>query len=126
MGELWGTSEVLTFSSCPPDLTKRGCVLSTLEKSEVVSLELDESSALNRRSFLKRASIAGAAGLALGGLLTSASARGENANRDSDDSGEDLNPRDRAILIAAEIAEALAVTTYTNIINLAPFFGNLA
>ena len=33
---------------------------------------------------------------------------------------------DREILIAAEIAEALAVTTYTNIINTAPFFGNLA
>ena len=31
-----------------------------------------------------------------------------------------------AILIAAEIAEALAVTTYTNIINTAPFFKRLA
>ena len=31
----------------------------------------------------------------------------------------------REILIAAEIAEALAVTTYTNIIKAAPFFANL-
>jgi ferritin-like protein len=100
--------------------------LSTFEKSQVISLETGESSALNRRSFLKRASIAGAAGLAFGGLLTSASAHERNVNRDSDDGNEDLNPRDRAILIAAEIAEALAVTTYTNIINAAPFFGNLA
>jgi len=30
----------------------------------------------------------------------------------------------RVILITAEIAEALAVTTYTNIISLAPFFPN--
>jgi len=100
--------------------------LSTLEKSLAISLETAESSGLNRRSFLKRASIAGAAGLAFGGLLTSAAAHERNVNRDSGDGSEDLNPRDRAILIAAEIAEALAVTTYTNIINVAPFFGNLA
>jgi hypothetical protein len=37
-----------------------------------------------------------------------------------------MSEGDREILIAAEIAEALAVTTYTNIINTAPFFGNLA
>jgi len=34
--------------------------------------------------------------------------------------------RDLAILGAAQIAEALAVTTYTNIINAAPFFSRLA
>lgn len=100
--------------------------MSTLERSQVNHLETGESPAHSRRSFLKRASIAGAAGLAFGGLLTSASAHERNANRDSDDGNEELNPRDRAILIAAEIAEALAVTTYTNIINVAPFFGNLA
>jgi hypothetical protein len=37
-----------------------------------------------------------------------------------------LKKGDRDILIAAEIAEALAVTTYTNIINRAPFFNHLA
>jgi hypothetical protein len=40
--------------------------------------------------------------------------------------GAGLTPGDREILIAAEIAEALAVTTYTNIIETAPFFQNLA
>jgi hypothetical protein len=37
-----------------------------------------------------------------------------------------VNRGDRNILIAAEIAEALAVTTYSNIINTAPFFTRLA
>jgi hypothetical protein len=37
-----------------------------------------------------------------------------------------LTKRDTNILIAAEIAEALAVTTYTNIIRRAPFFERLA
>src|SRR5438067_11035985 len=37
-----------------------------------------------------------------------------------------LTKGDVNILIAAEIAEALAVTTYTNIINTAPFFTRLA
>lgn len=100
--------------------------MAAIEKSQVICLETGESSALNRRSFLKGASIASAAGLTFGGLLTSASAHERTANRDSGDGNEDLNPRDRGILIAAEIAEALAVTTYTNIINAAPFFGNLA
>jgi ferritin-like protein len=100
--------------------------VSANEESKSVSLGSEKSSALNRRSFLKRTSVAGATGLAFSGLLTSVSAHAQNMNRDSDDGGEDLNPGDRAILIAAEIAEALAVTTYTNIINVAPFFANLA
>ena len=37
-----------------------------------------------------------------------------------------LKKGDREILVAAEIAEALAVTTYSNIINIAPFFKKLA
>ncbi len=36
-----------------------------------------------------------------------------------------LKGSDREILVAAEIAEALAVTTYTNIINIAPFFARI-
>jgi hypothetical protein len=36
-----------------------------------------------------------------------------------------LAVKDRIILVAAEIAEALAVTTYSNIINTAPFFTRL-
>src|SRR5690348_6052969 len=73
----------------------------------------------NRRSFLKMASLAGAAGLA----STSGFADGDD---DRDDEFHGLTRGDRNILIAAEIAEALAVTTYTNIINLAPFFPLLA
>ncbi|HEV2331040.1 MAG TPA: ferritin-like domain-containing protein [Verrucomicrobiae bacterium] len=71
---------------------------------------------LNRRSFLTRASLLGSATL----LPVSALAR-DDADADDDH----LRPGDREILIAAEIAEALAVTTYTNIINQAPFFTRL-
>jgi len=45
--------------------------------------------------------------------------------RDSEHDGGELRNEDREILVAAEIAEALAVTTYTNIIENAPFFGRL-
>jgi hypothetical protein len=43
-----------------------------------------------------------------------------------DDDDKNLKEDDREILIAAEIAEALAVTTYSNIIDVAPFFTHLA
>jgi len=79
----------------------------------------------DRRSFLKRASVGSAAvagSLAFGGLLKASEASAESRPR----GGPALTPTDRDILIAAEIAEALAVTTYTNIINTAPFFANLA
>ena len=79
-------------------------------------------SQVDRRSFLKRASLAGAGSLAFAGLLNSVSAQQQPEDFDRDD----LTPDDRDILIAAEIAEALAVTTYSNIINVAPFFGRLA
>ncbi len=89
-------------------------------------LELDNpapghGSTANRRSFIKRTSLIGATSvLGLGGLLDVASAQQDNRQ------GLGLTREDVEILIAAEIAEALAVTTYTNIINVAPFFGNLA
>ena len=79
-----------------------------------------------RRSFLKRASLGSAVvvgSTVFGGLVNAASA--SEAPRPRSASGG-LTPGDREILIAAEIAEALAVTTYTNIINTAPFFANLA
>jgi hypothetical protein len=84
-----------------------------------------------RRSFLKKASLAGATGaFALAGLLDVASAKttGRNLNsgdHDRDDDHDDLRHEDIEILVAAEIAEALAVTTYSNIIENAPFFGRL-
>ncbi|HZQ54006.1 MAG TPA: ferritin-like domain-containing protein [Bryobacteraceae bacterium] len=74
----------------------------------------------NRRSFLKLASLTGAA------AVTSSSVLAGDGDDDRDDDSRELTRGDRNILIAAEIAEALAVTTYTNIINLAPFFPLLA
>jgi hypothetical protein len=73
----------------------------------------------NRRSFLQKASIIGAAStVGFGALLDLTPAKaGDDCEQDPD-----AQKRDTDILIAAEIAEALAVTTYTNIINLAPFF----
>jgi hypothetical protein len=74
---------------------------------------------VSRRSFLSRASLLGGTAL----LPVVGLAKGD----DDDDQGmSGLNSGDREILIAAEIAEALAVTTYTNIINQAPFFTRLA
>lgn len=70
-----------------------------------------------RKGFLKGAAIAGAGAAGLGMLApTAALAKGSGG----------LTHGDVAILKAAQIAEALAVTTYTNIINTAPFFKNLA
>lgn len=91
-----------------------------------VALPLEAThAAVSRRSFLRGATFAGATSLvALGGLATPASAEqqeeegAENMKWEHDH----LKKGDRDILVAAEIAEALAVTTYTNIINTAPFF----
>jgi hypothetical protein len=88
----------------------------TIKKSSI-STDLSEVPRVNRRSFLTRASVVGA--IALSPFSALANARG-----DDDDNGP-LKEGDKAILIAAEIAEALAVTTYTNIINMAPFFPNI-
>jgi hypothetical protein len=92
----------------------------------------------SRRSFLRKASLAGVGIAGLGGLLSVVSAEakaGVHSLSGADKSGFDIGDRefdfpagkkrDTNILIAAEIAEALAVTTYTNIINTAPFFGNI-
>jgi hypothetical protein len=82
--------------------------------------------ALSRRSFVKHAALAGAtSALALGPLVNAASALDDH---DDNRRGRrhHLDRGDRDILIAAEIAEALAVTTYSNIINTAPFFTGLA
>jgi Ferritin-like domain len=84
---------------------------------------------ISRRSFFKRAAVTGAAGVvAAGGLTTLASAiaKPQGASQaHNDHDADDLKKRDRDILIAAQIAEALAVTTYSNIINIAPFFTRL-
>ena len=88
----------------------------------------------DRRSFLKKASLAGAtSALAFAGLFGVASAKSVGSagplpdrDHDHDHDDDDLRHEDIEILIAAEIAEALAVTTYSNIIENAPFFTRLA
>jgi hypothetical protein len=76
---------------------------------------------VSRRSFLNRATLIGGATL----LPISALAGGRD-DHDEDHDHAGLRRSDREILIAAEIAEALAVTTYTNIIGQSPFFTRLA
>jgi uncharacterized LabA/DUF88 family protein len=86
-----------------------------LDKGEHGMTETTER-ALNRGSLIRTAGAAGA-GMALGsGLFGATLARASGG----------VTKGDVDILIAAEIAEALAVTTYTNIINRAPFFKHLA
>jgi hypothetical protein len=74
----------------------------------------------DRRQFLGQAGAAGAGVLVGGGALGALVPAFAEAKKHG------VKKRDKEILIAAEIAEALAVTTYTNIINSAPFFSRLA
>ncbi len=89
-------------------------------------IELNQSQTTpTRRSFLRNAAFTGASLATLTALATPASAK-EDDDPDSMKSEHDhLKKSDREILIAAQIAEALAVTTYSNIIDIAPFFKQL-
>lgn len=78
---------------------------------------------IDRRSFLTRASMMG--GAALLPLVARAADRRDGDDRDCDHAKGGITKGDRDILIAAEIAEALAVTTYMNIIGGAPFYTRL-
>ncbi len=69
---------------------------------------------LDRPAFLRALAAIGAGAVVGSGPLTRADARGVT-----------LTGGDRAILRAAVLAEALAVTTYTHIIATAPFYGRL-
>jgi hypothetical protein len=102
----------------------------TAEAAEDNASQLSQRS-ISRRSFFKRAAVVGATSLvAAGGIATLASAITKPVqervpqNQDADDqlTPSGLRTGDRNILVAAQIAEALAVTTYTNIIANAPFF----
>jgi hypothetical protein len=88
----------------------------------------EKSSDVSRRSFFQWSAM-GAAGLvAASGLTAIASAATSPIAKLATTSGSansKLAVKDRIILVAAEIAEALAVTTYSNIINTAPFFTRL-
>ena len=98
--------------------------MSTLKFRELLGLDDQVQSGLSRRSFFKHASTLGMTAVAGVVLAPKASAFALN----HEDSGNDmpqsnnLTAGDRSILIAAEIAEALAVTTYSHIIHLSPFF----
>ncbi len=73
-----------------------------------------------RKSFLKGAAVAGAGAAGMGAFAPAiALAKGKGKGKGGSAKS------DLAILEAAQIAEALAVTTYTNIINTAPFFKNI-
>lgn len=76
---------------------------------------------VSRRSFFATAAVASAASLMPLTLLAA-----DKRDGDDDHIEDGLRKGDIDILVAAEIAEALAVTTYSNIIETAPFFGRLA
>jgi Ferritin-like domain len=98
--------------------------MNTSNEIEVIHSPEDSQSGSSRRSFLKGAAFTGATTLvALGGLATVASAEQQDEDTESMKFEHDhLRKGDRDILVAAQIAEALAVTTYSNIIDIAPFF----
>jgi hypothetical protein len=73
-----------------------------------------------RKGFLRGAAVAGAGAAGAGAFgPATAFAAGKKKKKGGVTKG------DLEILKAAQIAEALAVTTYTNIINTAPFFKNI-
>jgi hypothetical protein len=78
---------------------------------------LDEpwSAPATRAGFLKGAAVLGAGATGLGALGPAAAFAAKGG----------VTRGDLKILGAAQIAEALAVTTYTNIINTSPFFKNI-
>jgi hypothetical protein len=102
--------------------------MTTKEKNLQLHPDDEQTEWKSRRSFLQLAALTGAAGAAgLGTLMGIGSADVKaSSGGDHDDDDDDLKKRDQDILIAAEIAEALAVTTYTHIIETAPFFTRLA
>jgi hypothetical protein len=101
--------------------------MNTPNEIEVIPSPEYSHSGSSRRSFLKGAALTGATTLAaLGGLATAASAQQHDEDDSMKPEHDHLKKGDRDILVAAEIAEALAVTTYSNIIDIAPFFQALA
>ena len=97
--------------------------MSTLKIRELLGLADEGQSRLSRRSFFKQATVLGAAAAAGAIVVPSASALALPQNAADDvPKASSLSSGDMSILIAAEIAEALAVTTYSHIIKLSPFF----
>jgi hypothetical protein len=79
----------------------------------------DANSTSDRRQFLSRAAVAGVGVVGLSGGLQALVPAFASAKQGGVTKG------DLAIIGAAQIAEALAVTTYSNIIDKAPFFKRL-
>ncbi len=98
-----------------------------MDLSKITQIDIPavgNTSGVSRRAFFKHATAVGAASaVALSGLSSSVIASGQEADERADPLG--LAKGDRDILIAAQIAEALAVTTYMHIIHTAPFFKRL-
>jgi hypothetical protein len=94
----------------------------TRDRSELVHTERPAetehwTSHSTRKGFLKGAAVAGAGAAGIGALApATAFAKKKKGG---------VTHGDLEILKAAQIAEALAVTTYTNIIGTAPFFKNI-
>ena len=91
-----------------------------------------QASASSRRSFLRTAAVTGAGVAGLGAFAGAADANAANwwfprrrYHPHPTPPAVGLTQGDLDILMAAEIAEALAVTTYSNIIDTAPFFAHL-
>lgn len=83
------------------------------------------SRTMTRKTFVRGTAVSAAlAAFSSVAVFSPASARADGMNQ-NDDHKVHIHKGDQDILIAAEIAEALAVTTYTNIINNAPFFTRL-
>ncbi len=88
----------------------------------------EPTKASSRGAFLRTAAVASAGVAGLGALPAIAQAGGpwrDPWHRRPPAPSSGLTEGDIAILAAASIAEALAVTTYTSIINTAPFYANL-
>ncbi len=84
-----------------------------------------ENSGFSRRSFFRGAAATSAAGAAgFYGLLNPGDLFGKEYEGEAEGRAH-AKHRDTAILLAAEIAEALAVTTYTNIVNTPGWFTRL-
>jgi Ferritin-like domain len=96
--------------------------MSTLKFHELLGLDDQDQSKLSRRSFFKHATALGATAAAGAVLAPTASALALLHDGQDMPQANNLTAGDKSILIAAEIAEALAVTTYSHIIHLAPFF----
>jgi Ferritin-like domain len=114
---------------------------SEVDHSELGALEDTSTAPSTRKGFLKTAAVAGAGATTLSALVPAAAlARERHRERDrhgrhhrheqpeapeAPEAPSGPTAGDMEIVAAAQIAEALAVTTYTNIINTSPFFPNI-